>query len=572
MLTIARRCASTLVVLVFCLAASAGIATADGLIAVDKLRQQAEAAKPDAVAFLSKTLRYKSVEDFGYELKPDTVALLQFVLKEARKLGFEARLAAGGLAGVLEYGAGEETVGVLIHLDVVPASPTGHWTHPPFEGVVADGHVWGRGAQDDKGALTAALWGTKLLIDNGLPFKRKLRIILGTKEEKSFEGLTRYFQEEKQPDFGLVPDGVYFIEGEKGIADMQIRFPGTAPAQRKRDTVVGWNGGTVINSVPDFSYMVIASDDPAAARADLDKAVKETTAAFKAGKSGGLLGVSTPYDADLSAMDYASFKQKYAPKDAPKEGDLVLFSRGRTIHGSAPWGGRNAITEVAFAASRLGNLSENAYTRAIAFVTKRIGLDYYAQAMVNAANQGIPFDPPEGVRKPPLGLSMLQYYGTSINLGLVDTDTEKDAVVLWVDYRTGLGNSSAQLLEHTQVSARLHGGAASYAPGVGSHYEPLYFPGEHPLMNLVVEAYREVYPDYPPAIPYRYFSPGTTYMKLVKNFVNFGPVDIYPDITVNKFHQPDENIAISALTANILLFANALQKLLTVDSAQLQAR
>ncbi|MDP6708749.1 MAG: M20/M25/M40 family metallo-hydrolase [Alphaproteobacteria bacterium] len=572
MTKISRPVAAAFLVLSLCLAATSRPAVADALISVERLRQQAETATPEAVAFLSKSLRYKSVEDFGYELKPDTKALLEFIFAEATKLGFDTRLAAGGLAGVLEYGSGKETVGVLIHVDVVPASQSGKWTHPPFAGVVADGYVWGRGAQDDKGALAATLWGTKLLIDNGLPFKRKLRIILGTKEEKSFEGLTRYFQEEKQPDFGLVPDGVYFIEGEKGIADMTISFPGLKPTRRKRDTVIHWRGGTVVNSVPDFSYMIFASTDVAAARDELTRAVEEATAALKAGKSDRFYGVTAPYQADLSVMDYAAFIEKYGPKDAPKDGDLVLVSRGKAIHGSAPWAGRNAIIEVALAASLLENLSDSAYVRAIDFVTKRIGLNPYGQGIVNASGKGIPFDPPEGLRKPPLGLTALQYYGSSINLGLVGGDPNKDILVLTVDFRTGLGNSNGQLLKHTQASARLHGGEAAYAPGVGSHYDPVYHSGEHPVMKMAVQSYRDVNPKYPSTIPYRFFSPGTTYLKLVDNFVNFGPVDIYPDPSVNKFHQDDERISIKSLTTNIVLFAHALQMLLQAEPSPAQPR
>jgi acetylornithine deacetylase/succinyl-diaminopimelate desuccinylase-like protein len=38
---------------------------------------------------------------------------------------------------------------LLSHLDVVPADPAG-WTHDPFGGDLAEGHVWGRGAVDMK--------------------------------------------------------------------------------------------------------------------------------------------------------------------------------------------------------------------------------------------------------------------------------------------------------------------------------------------------------------------------------------------------------------------------------------
>lgn len=46
------------------------------------------------------------------------------------------------------------TLLLLAHLDVVPAPPEG-WTHPPFAGVVADDHVWGRGAGDIKNLVAA---------------------------------------------------------------------------------------------------------------------------------------------------------------------------------------------------------------------------------------------------------------------------------------------------------------------------------------------------------------------------------------------------------------------------------
>jgi len=564
-----------------------------GLIPAEKLRRQAETATPAAVEFLAQSIKYQSVEDFGYQLKPETKALMQYVFAQARKLGFKTRLAAGGLVGVLEYGEGQQTVGVLVHLDVVPASvgPHGHhwaslashlkttpqqqdtgehWTYPPFSGKVADGYVWGRGAQDDKGALAATLWGAKLLIDDGMHFKRKLRIILGTKEEKSFEALTRYFQEEKQPDYGLVPDGVYFISGEKGIADLQVTFQGPAAQDRKRDTVVYWSGGTAINTVPDFSYMVIASKDIAASLAELQAAVQQTTTALKSGKSDRFFGVTAPYDADLAITTYDDFVKNFALKDVPK-GDLVLYSRGKAVHGSIPWAGRNSIIEVALAASLLNDVSQSAATQAIDFVATRVGLNCYGGGLIDASGEGIPFTPPTGLPKPPLGLPPIQYYGTSSNLGLVQLDPATHSVTLSIDFRTGLGTSNRQILQHTQFAAARSGGKAAYSPGVGSHYDPIYSPGESPIMKLAVQSYVDLHPDHPPGIPGLYFSPATTYLKLVKNFVNFGPVDMYPDPTVNRFHQPDERIAIKSLTENIALFAHALQLLIQANPSPVAA-
>jgi acetylornithine deacetylase/succinyl-diaminopimelate desuccinylase-like protein len=53
-------------------------------------------------------------------------------------------------------GSGGEPLLLLSHLDVVPA-PAGEWTHDPFAGDLADGHVWGRGAVDMKNLLAMEL-------------------------------------------------------------------------------------------------------------------------------------------------------------------------------------------------------------------------------------------------------------------------------------------------------------------------------------------------------------------------------------------------------------------------------
>lgn len=43
------------------------------------------------------------------------------------------------------------TVLVYAHYDVMPAEPLDKWLSPPFEPKIREGHIWGRGADDDKG-------------------------------------------------------------------------------------------------------------------------------------------------------------------------------------------------------------------------------------------------------------------------------------------------------------------------------------------------------------------------------------------------------------------------------------
>lgn len=539
----------------------------DTTVPLEQLKKTAEAQRDDMALFLSKTIQYASVEDFGYQLKPETEALMQFALSAGTSMGFKSRREANGLVGVLEYGEGKESVGVLIHLDVapVPSEEAPQWTYPPFSGQITAQEVWGRGAQDDKGALASVLWGAKLLIDGHATFNRKLVIILGTKEEKNFEDLTTYFNQYPQdrfgPTFGFVPDGAYIAQGEKGIADIDYTFADLSSAATQRDTIVGWSGGTAINAVADFSYMVIRSQDAKSTRAELDELIEQVNAELKTGISPSIYGLDAAYEAHLAVQDYPSFVAQHGLKDVPT-GDWVLYSTGKGAHGSSPWLGKNAIMEVALVGARLGHVQDNGYLHAFRFITEKIGVS------TDASGLGIPFIASNSLPIVPHGMDSVQYEGTSANVGLVKTNA--DDVTLSIDFRTGFENSNQQIMAQSQKAAAGYQGTAIYQSSVGSHYEAVYYGFDEPLLKLAVSSYKEVNPAYPPETPYLFLTPTTTYLKLVNNFVNFGPVDLYPDHTANYFHDKNERITIKSLVGNATLYAYTLQKMLQMDKAPLR--
>ena len=84
-------------------------------------------------------------------------------------------------------GAQPEFPAVLVdaHYDVVPVEPTTRddWTHPPFEGVIEDGFVWGRGAIDDKAAVITLLSAAERLLERGFTPERTLYLTLVHDEE-----------------------------------------------------------------------------------------------------------------------------------------------------------------------------------------------------------------------------------------------------------------------------------------------------------------------------------------------------------------------------------------------------
>jgi carboxypeptidase PM20D1 len=76
-------------------------------------------------------------------------------------------------------------IALMPHQDVVPIAPGTEqlWKHPPFEGKVIGGEVWGRGAWDDKANLVSQFEAVEMLLKAGFSPRRTVYLILGHDEE-----------------------------------------------------------------------------------------------------------------------------------------------------------------------------------------------------------------------------------------------------------------------------------------------------------------------------------------------------------------------------------------------------
>ena len=74
---------------------------------------------------------------------------------------------------------------LLAHQDVVPADPASlqAWRHPPFDGVIADGAIWGRGTLDDKSGVMGTLEAVEELLARGFVPDRTIYLAFGHDEE-----------------------------------------------------------------------------------------------------------------------------------------------------------------------------------------------------------------------------------------------------------------------------------------------------------------------------------------------------------------------------------------------------
>ncbi len=153
------------------------------------------------------------------------------------------------------YGDSEKEVGIVCHLDVVPAGDG--WSVEPYALTEKDGLLIGRGTHDDKGPFIQGLYTLRFFKENNIKLPFTIRLILGSDEEVGSTDL-RYFQTvRKPPMFSFTPDSSFPVcIGEKGILSVWAEFPALS------DNIKEFRGGTVSNAVAGAAYAIVDTDKP----------------------------------------------------------------------------------------------------------------------------------------------------------------------------------------------------------------------------------------------------------------------------------------------------------------------
>ena len=230
-------------------------------------REEVEQRKMDLLVDTQNLLKIKSVLDesqateeapFGEGVKE----ALDYMLQLAEKDGFTVKN-VDNVAGHIEMGEGEELIGILCHVDVVPEGDG--WSSDPFGAEIRNGRIYARGAIDDKGPTMAAYHAMKLVRELGKPLNKRVRMIIGTDEESDWRCVDRYFEVEEMPSMGFAPDADFpIISAEKGIWDFSIIQPADAgPGAHSEVNVLEFTSGRRTNMVPDFATAIVEAANPA---------------------------------------------------------------------------------------------------------------------------------------------------------------------------------------------------------------------------------------------------------------------------------------------------------------------
>ena len=104
-----------------------------------------------------------------------TKEALDYMLSLGERDGFET-VNLDGYAGHIEYGKQKAFVGMIGHLDVVPAG--NDWSYDPYGAEIVGNRMYGRGTEDDKGPTIAAYYALKILKDLNVPLSKRIKLIL----------------------------------------------------------------------------------------------------------------------------------------------------------------------------------------------------------------------------------------------------------------------------------------------------------------------------------------------------------------------------------------------------------
>lgn len=212
--------------------------------------------KDDMIASIQQNMRIESVRGESAPGAPygeGPKAALDDVLALGEKLGFHTGQ-ADNRVGWIEYGEGEEMVGILGHVDVVPAGDG--WTHPAFGAEIHDGVLWGRGCLDDKGPVIMAVYALKAIRDLNLPIDRRIRVLFGSDEECG-SSCVKYYVENgyEMPTIGFTPDAQFpAIFCEKGTSNF---LAGTKIYNKGEIDVEYFGGGVAANVVPPVCKLIV---------------------------------------------------------------------------------------------------------------------------------------------------------------------------------------------------------------------------------------------------------------------------------------------------------------------------
>lgn len=451
---------------------------------------------------LSELIRIPSVcgnEIPGMPFGKNINDALMYVLDLAEKMGLEVNN-LNGYAGEIVARKNQKktqfTIGVLCHVDVVDGGEG--WDTNPFEPVIKNGKLFGRGSIDDKGPLLASLYAMAELKNADLiPEGKAIKMIIGTNEEEDWKCIDYYVENvDMLPDYSIVPDANFpLINCEKGLLNYNWIYD-----INEDISLVSLTGGSARNVVPSKASCQIKITDK-------------------------------------SVLDTIISLSKKHPNITAKSKDnsmIIIDAHGKSAHCMSPEKGINSISillDFLYVINKENRIFGYDFSTFLENYNLFIGDDYFGGKL------GIDMEDDES-GKLTINIGNISYEHSRI---LIEIDVRYPASFSFEDVENIIKDSSGKMKMTYEFI---------------THIDSIYHSKDSELVQTLMKAYIKITRDNssePLAIG------GATYARALPNAVAFGP--LFPN-EEELAHEANEFINLENLNKSIDIYAEALKDLL----------
>jgi len=440
---------------------------------------------------------------------PEFLRQREWLQRRARALGLPFKSYDGRVEELTLPGP-KPVLALLTHGDVQGVEGQ-QWSSPPFEANIVNGRIVGRGTEDDKGPLVAALYALAALHDSGWPLDSTVRLLIANGEETSWDEIPYYLARASSPDRTIGLDAAYPVtHAQKGYGIVTFRAQPVASPKPGKWRVARMSGGSGMSII-----------------AERGEALLERT--------------GTPEERSGAEAELARLAADWAKAHPParlavsREGDLLkLTAEGRGGHSSVPTSGHNALGDLTAFLATL-DLRMDPWGSLAAFTGIAVGTE------TNGASLGFAH------RDPVMG-------ELTSNLSFLREDKGAPVAEINVRYPRGITRAvmEKQLADRTAAFSRRTGAAIVTTVNLTS--EPHLAPTEGPLVSSLLQVWQDVTgnPGRPVSIG------GGTQARLFKGGVDFGPAE---DMEHYRGHGTDEYLTPAELRRIAELTVAAVWKL-----------
>jgi acetylornithine deacetylase/succinyl-diaminopimelate desuccinylase-like protein len=231
----------------------------------------AEAHRTDNLDHLIEFLRIPSIST-SPEYRPDIDRAADWLAARMQAIGFDrAEVVPTGGPPIaygewLKAGPGAPTLLIYGHYDVQPTDPDDEWLSPPFEPVVRNSNLYGRGTSDDKGQLYTHLAAAEAFLRTQGALPVNLKLFAEGEEEVGSSHLSAFVQQYLDRlacDAVLISDTGFLdartpaiVTGVRGLVYVEVEIQGP-----KADLHSGTYGGVAHNPLQVTADMLAALHD-----------------------------------------------------------------------------------------------------------------------------------------------------------------------------------------------------------------------------------------------------------------------------------------------------------------------